>query len=159
MFRIRQCLFRLMFTTKSEFQALKMIQTKIALPQVPNRSLRLQIWKVWNLSFHRKKKIILLAFLVHFLWFYEIQHVRPASRDFENTVKLIFSISFWHLLSKMCKNWTKMARRIIFFLWKLRFHTFQIRNRGDHWGTWGSANLVWSFCKFWKFHFDDKDSN
>ena len=44
-------------------------------------------------------------------------------------------------ISVKCKNWTKIARGIIFFQWKLRFYTFQICKWEDRWGTWGSSTL------------------
>ena len=55
---------------KWNFLIFQILQTEIALTQVPPRSPNLHIWKVWNLSFHWKKNYpsSYFCWVLTFLW-------------------------------------------------------------------------------------------
>ena len=73
-----EALFYISRALKWNFLIFEILQTKIALPQVPPRSPNLHIWKVWNLSFHWKKNYPSSCFpsVFTFSWNYELKSIQ-----------------------------------------------------------------------------------
>ena len=74
---------------------------------------------------------------------------------------LIQKVASWNAKDlNNSKKWSKKAMILIFFFqWKLRFHTVQLCNLGDHRGTWWMSVLVWSVwekMKIYNFPYNSK---
>ena len=103
-------------------------KSKISLPQVPPRSPKCQIWKVWSVSFHMTKKIMLISFFDNFLQWYEIQMFGLVFERLFQAQNQIIS-SKWipdqiNVTSSQLKNWSKKDFFTIFFPVKAETQSF-----------------------------------